>query len=149
MGPYAPDTVTEHVEVSPTVTRLEHVSDVVVLAGLTVTSEVPELPALFVSPPYVAVMFCGEPTVVVGVYWTLQAPPLRVQVVELNHPAPEAANDTVSPSVEPYAPDTVTEHVELVPTVVGLVHVSDVVVLAGLTVTSEVPELPALMMSPG
>jgi hypothetical protein len=53
--------------------------------------------------------------VVVGVYWTLQAPPLRVQVVELNHPAPEAANETVSPSVEPYA-ETTAVHVLVAPT---------------------------------
>ena len=55
----------------------------------------------------------------VGVYCTLQLTPLRLQVeAGLKVPAPVLLKDMVSPLMEPYAPDMVTEQVIGVPTVV-------------------------------
>jgi hypothetical protein len=88
------------------------------------------------------VIVCGDPDALVGVYVSEQVPPLRVQVPpEEKVPEPDALKETVSPLVEPYAPVTVTVHVEGVPTVTGLVQVSLVVVVALLTVTLSVAEV--------
>jgi hypothetical protein len=87
----------------------------------------------------------------VGVYWTPHVSETRVHVVALKVPAPGgvAVKDTVSPLVDPYAPETVAVHVEVSPTMVMLVHVNDVEVMALATASSVVPQLAALSVSPG
>jgi hypothetical protein len=82
---------------------------------------------------------------------TVQDPDERVQLAELKFPAPGgvAVKDTVSPLVDPYAPETVAVQVEGVPTTTGLVHSSVVVVLNLPTCITTAPQLAALSVSPG
>jgi hypothetical protein len=87
------------------------------------------------------IVVCIGPDILVGVYVSEQVPPLRIQAPsEEKVPEPDDVKETVSPLVEPYAPVTVTVHVEGVLTATGLVQLSLVVVVALLTTTLSVAE---------
>ncbi len=72
-----------------------------------------------------------------------------MHMAELNDPLESLAKATVSPTIEPNAPETVAVQVVELPTMtLEGEQATEVVVVAWFTVTEAVPALPALFASP-
>ena len=135
-----PDTVTVHVEAEPPNVMTEglHDKEVVDAVLLTVSEAVPELPALLLSPPYVAVIVTApaEDSVTAA----LHEPDDRAHVVPEGTPVPE--NTTVPPKDMPAGLDTVAVHVDDPPAViVEGVHETEVEVANDNCVELKLPPL--------